>query len=298
MQKKYSRNFIIGVSFLISLVLLYFGVNFLKGFNVLKKQNSYVVLFDDVSGLYSSSPIYVNGFQIGLVREIKMQRNNPIQFAVDINLEGSFRIPKGSTVEFGSDLLGATAASIIVNTNTHELLQPGDTLLGKREEDMMNTVGKIVPRADSLLIHLDSAVIAINKLMSSPMWEQSLSSVGSTIAKLNESSINLNQIMVSLRKDLPGITENIKDISNDLRIVSNELAELDIEQVYNSINSTIENIDNLTSKLNSDDNSLGKLANNTQLHDSLTNTLSSVSNLLDEIRTNPKKYLTVKVRLF
>ncbi|HBG80294.1 MAG TPA: MCE family protein, partial [Porphyromonadaceae bacterium] len=49
-QGKFSRNFIIGVSFLIALVLLYFGVNFLKGTNILKKQNTYVVMFDDVTG--------------------------------------------------------------------------------------------------------------------------------------------------------------------------------------------------------------------------------------------------------
>ena len=298
MRKKYSRNFIIGVSFIVSLVLLYFGVNFLKGFNVLKKQNGYVVLFEDVTGLYTSSPIYVNGFQVGLVREIKMHSDNPIQFAVGINLEGNYRIPKGSTVEFASDLLGATAASIVANTSTNELLVPGDTLYGKREDDVMNSVSKIVPKADSLLVHLDSTVVSVNRLMNSPMWEKSLSEVSTTISYLNESSKSLNSMMSLIRKDIPGVTENIKEISSDLRVVSGELSELDLDKIFTSIDNTISNIETLTSRLNSADNSLGKLTHNSQLHDSLTNTLSSVTLLLEEIRENPRKYLHVRVRLF
>ena len=120
-QSKFSRNFIIGVSFLIALVLLYFGVNFLKGTNILKKQNTYIAMFDDVSGLYPSSPVFVNGYQIGLVNEIRMHSSDPIKFAVDINLEGDYRIPKGSYFEFGSDLLGASTVSLVPNKEVKEL---------------------------------------------------------------------------------------------------------------------------------------------------------------------------------
>ncbi len=298
MQKKYSRNLIIGISFLVALLLLYFGVNFLKGLNVLKKQNNYVVVFDDVTGLYTSSPIYVNGFQVGLVSNMRMISENPVKFAVGINLEGNYKIPKGSTVEFGSDLLGATAASIIINPVATGFHVPGDTLYGQREEDMMKSVGRILPLADSLLLHLDSAVISINELMNSDFWKESLEGVGSTIASLDQSSQKLNVLMASLNKDMPNITNNISEISANLKDVSEDINSLDLDNLYSSIDKTLKNIEDITDKINRDDSSIGKLMTNTQLHDSLTYTLSSVSQLLDEIRKDPKKYLSVKVRLF
>lgn len=299
MQKKYSRNFIIGVSFLVALALVYFGVNYLTGINVLKKQNTYVVLFEDVSGLYSSSPIYVNGFQVGLINSIKMHRNdNPMQFAVDINLEGNYKIPKGSHIEFGSDFLGSSTASIVVDQESSSYYMPGDTLMGKRQSDMMGSVGEMVPKADSLLLHLDSVVISLNKLLSSPIWHEALKGIGSTIASLDRSSKSLDKVMVALDKDVPEITNNIVGISNDLKEVTDELATLEIEKMFNTIDVTMENIEELTKKLNRDDSSIGKLMTDTQLHDSLTTTLSSVSQLLEDIRRDPQKYLSVKVKLF
>lgn len=298
MQNKYSRNLIIGVSFLVALVLVYFGVNFLKGVNVLKKQNRYVVIFNDVTGLYTSSPIYVNGYQVGLVSDMKMVNSSPIEFAVGINLEGNYRIPVGSTIEFGSDLLGATAASIIANTSSNEFYVPGDTLYGKREDDMIKSVGKLLPRADSLLQNINMAVVTINDLMVSDLWIESLEGIGSTISSLDEGGQKLNTLLTSLNKNMPEITDNVGDISKNLNDVTSNLSSLDLEKLYSSIDKTLENIESLSNKINSDNNSIGMAMSNTQLHDSLTHTLSSVSQLLDEIRQDPQKYLSVKVKLF
>jgi len=297
-QGKFSRNFIIGVSFLIALVLLYFGVNFLKGTNILKKQNTYVVMFDDVTGLYPSSPVYVNGYQIGLVNVIKMHSTDPIQFAVDINLEGDYRIPQGSYFEFGSDLLGASTVSLVANKEVSKLLSPGDTLRGQQKQGMMNSVANVAPKADSILTHIDSVVLTINKLMSNPMWEQSIAGIGSTVAQLDESSKSVNAVMASIRKDLPTVTQNLTAVSNDLKEVTAELNSLELQKTFNAIDNTVENLKILSSKLTSTDNSLGKLTNDTQLHDSLTNTIQTATKLLEDIRENPERYLSIRVRLF
>lgn len=297
-QGKFSRNFIIGVSFLIALVLLYFGVNFLKGTNILKKQNTYVVMFDDVTSLYPSSPVYVNGYQIGLVNAIKMHSTNPIRFAVDINLEGDYRIPQGSYFEFGSDLLGTSTVSLIANKDISKFLAPGDTLPGRQKQGMMNSVTGVAPKADSILSHIDSVILTLDKLISNPIWEQFITGVGSTVVQLDESSKNVNAIMASVRKDLPAVTQNLTAVSNNLKEVTTELNSLELQKTFNSIENTVENLKILSSKLTGTDNSLGKLINDTQLHDSLTNIIQTATKLLEDIRENPERYLSIKVRLF
>lgn len=298
MQNKLSQNFLIGISFLIALVLLYFGVNFLKGVNVLKKKNTYAVVFEDVTGLYPSSPIYLNGFQIGLVNNIKMLSSHPIRFVVDVNLEVDYRIPKGSHFEFGSDFLGASAVSLIASDDGVGYYSLGDTLRGEREEDMMANVSKILPRADSLLLHLDSFAVSVNRLINSKEFSNMFSGIENTIAELNESGRQLNIAIATLNGALPEITSNLSYVTSDLKGITDNIASLDIDKTFSSIDATLENVKEISAKLNSEDNSLGKLTSDTQMHDSLTNALGSVSKLLEEIRENPKKYLSVRVKLF
>lgn len=299
MKNNFSRNFIIGVSFIIALVLLYFGVNFLKGTNVLKKRNTYPVLFDDVTGLYTSSPVYVNGFQIGLVNSIRMVSDQPIKFLVDINLEGNYRIPKGSFFEFGSDLLGASAVSLVASESpTGGYHSPGDTLTGNREADMMSNVSKILPRTDSLLLHLDSFAVSVNRLVNSPVWTNTMLGVEATVAELNASGKELKELLRAMNSSLPDLTDNVFKVSDDLKQITGNLADIDFEKSFNKIDETIENVKEISVRLNSDDNSLGKLTTNSELYDSLNHTLNSVSKLLEDIRLDPEKYLSVKVKLF
>src|SRR5690554_1418562 len=136
MKNKFNRNVIIGLTFIGSLIMLYFGINFLKGFNVFKNQNQYYAKFSDVSNLLISSPIYVKGYQIGLVSDINMISSDPMEFAIGLNLTENLKIPVGSYIEYGTDIFGASTANLIIQPSD-KYFQPGDTLGGRREIGLM-----------------------------------------------------------------------------------------------------------------------------------------------------------------
>lgn len=297
MKSKFNRNAIIGLTFIASLVMLYFGINFLKGLNVLKKQNQYYAKFNDVSSLLISSPIYVKGYQIGLVNNIKMISSNPMEFAVGINLTENFPIPVGSYLEYGTDVFGASTATLIMESSD-SYYQPGDTLTGKREVGLMEGVANVMPKADSIMLRIDSILYSLDRLMSNPMWEKSIEGIASTVDQLNHSSRSLNRIVSSVEKDLPEISGNIASVSNDLKKVSNEINNMNLESTYKTIDETITNLNLLTNKINRDDNSLGLLLNNTELHDSINVTINNAAKLLEDIRENPDRYLSIRLRLF
>lgn len=92
MKINLNRYAIIGLTFIASIAMIYFGINFLKGINVLKKQNQYYAVFDDVSQLLISSPVYVKGYQIGLINDIRMIGEDPLRFVVGINLKEPLQI--------------------------------------------------------------------------------------------------------------------------------------------------------------------------------------------------------------
>lgn len=297
MKKNLTRNALIGLAFIASLVMIYFGINFLKGINVFKNQKQYYARFDDVSKLLISSPVYLKGYQVGLLSNIKMINSDSLQFLVELNFNEDVTITEGSYFEYGIDMFGASTVNLIL-VPSDKFLQPGDTLTGKREQGLMENVAAVMPKADSLLLKLDSAVYYINRLLSHSMWEKSLNGISSTVEQLNQSSISLNSIINSLEGDLPEITQNLAVLTNDLKTISTDLSQLDLKSTYTNIDETISNLKLLTDKINNDDSSLGLLLNDTSLHDSLTITLDNAARLLEDIRENPDRYLSVRVRLF
>jgi len=297
MKTKITRNALIGLAFIASLFMIYFGINFLKGVNVLKKQNQYYVLFDDVSNLLISSPVYVKGYQIGLISDIRMISTDPIQFSVGINLEEDMRITEGSYLEYGIDLFGASMATLVMGTSDN-YLQRGDTLTGSKVTGLLDGMTGVMPKADSILLRIDSVLFTLNRLMSNPAWESSIEGIGSTVAQLQRSSVGLHAIVGSLEKELPEISSNLNAVSYDLKEVSKELSEMEMKKTFDSIDETVNNLKLLTTKINSDDNSLGLLINDTRLHDSLNVTIETATKLLEDIHQNPDRYLSIKVRLF
>ena len=298
MKNNLRKNVIIGLAFLASLMMLYFGVNFLKGFNVLKKQNNYVAVFDDVTGLVVSSPIYLNGYQVGLVNSIKMISTDPVKIAVEIGLEKNFKLKSGSYLEYDIELLGGSACKLLMDNESTTYLNVGDTIRGTKSQGLMDGVAQIMPKADSILAHVDSVVLALNSIMKDPAMQQSLTNMQQTVVSLNAATSKLNMMLGALQTDLPQISGNLNTVSSNLKDVTNDINSLDINKTFQSIDQTVANLELLTSKLNSPDNSVGKLLNTPEFHDSLNVTIQSVTNLLNDIRKDPKKYLDVRVRLF
>ncbi len=297
-MKAWSRNVKIGIAFLVSIVMIFFGINFLKGVNIFRKQNTYISVFDNVNNLNVSSPILVNGYQVGLINSIQMMDNDSLDLAVEIRLDKGFRVKKGSKLEFSSDFLGSSSVSLLINPYTTEYLSPGDTITGTRAVGLMDGVARVIPKTDSIMSRLDSVSIALQTIATNPSWISAIESMSETMKQLETSSVSLKKVMADLENDMPTIGNNFAQISTNFKKVSEDLAEINVQKTFNTLNSTLINLKLLSESLTSPDNSLGKLTNDTQLHDSLTSTINSATQLLEDIRKNPEKYLSVRLRLF
>ncbi|NMB05291.1 MAG: MCE family protein [Bacteroidales bacterium] len=296
-MKKTSRNALIGLAFLASLLMIYFGINFLKGINVMKQQKQYYALFDDVTSLLLSSPVYVKGYQVGLISSITMAETEPMKFAVALSLVEEFPIPEDSYLEYGTDLFGASMATLVLGPSTVRL-QPGDTINGRKVTGLMDGAATLLPRADSIFLRIDSLLLTLQRLTAHPSWEESINGIGQTVSHLNKTSESLDRIMSAIEKDLPEISSNLHAVTDDLNKVSSDLSAMDFNRTYVTIDETVSNLKQLSEKINSNDNSLGLLMNDTKLHDSLNVTIDAATRLLEDIRLNPGRYLKVKVSLF
>ena len=289
MKTVFTKEAKIGLVSIVSLALLYLGINYLKGVNLFKPVNHYYVAFSNVKGVTVSSPVFVEGFKVGLVREISYDYDTTGKISVLVSLEDKMRINKGSYITVVNSFLGGAELHIHLNTFVDDYFHSGDTIEGRMETDMMTSVQEnLLPGIEQMMPKLDSILGGLQTLVNHPALTQSLAHVEQTTASLEHSSRRLDQL---LAQDVPVIVENLKGITTNFESVSGQLKELDLAGTMRTVNATLANLKLTTDKLNSADNSLGLLLNDRQLYDNLNGTMENASLLLLDLREHPKRYV-------
>ena len=289
MKTVFTKEAKIGLVSIVSLALLYLGINYLKGVNLFKPVNHYYVAFSNVKGVTVSSPVFVEGFKVGLVREISYDYDTTGKISVLVSLEDKMRINKGSYITVVNSFLGGAELHIHLNTFVDDYFKSGDTIEGRMESDMMTAVQEnLLPSIERMMPKLDSILGGLQTLVNHPALTQSLAHVEQTTASLAHSSRLLDQM---LAKDVPVIVENLKGITTNFESVSGQLKALDLAGTMQAVDATLANLKLTTDKLNSADNSLGLLLNDRQLYDNLNGTMENASLLLLDLREHPKRYV-------
>lgn len=294
-MSKVSKEVKIGIAFIIAIFILYYGISFLKGVNLFKSSNLYMIVFEDITGLTQSTPVTLNGFQVGLVSSMKLDPNNQHKVVVYVNMDKGVKIPKGSKMSLDVSVLGSATILFEANPYTKENYSPADTITGIRKKGMLDAAGGIVPQVEQLMPKIDSILVGLQTLVNSPALSKSLTDINQITEDLAKSTKQLNSMMATLNKDVPVITGNLNTMSNDLAGVSGQLKQMDLASTYKSIDATMKNIEGLSNKMNSKESSLGLLLNDRQLYDSINTTINNASLLLKDVKENPSRYINVKV---
>ena len=273
---------------IVAIGLFIFGLNYLRGISMLKSSRSYYVNFTNINGLPTSSPVFANGYKIGLVRDIQYNYKELGSVTVEVELDEEMRIPKGSKGELVTEMLGTVKMNLILNLESQSYLQPGDTLDGFANNGLMGVAETMVPKVEQLLPKMDSILSSLNRLLADPALTQTLHNAEQITANLNVTTHELNKLM---KNELPTITGNLTSISENINTITTNLKEVDYASTMKRIDSTLANIQTLTNKLNSKDNTIGLLFNDPTLYQNLSATTANASSLLEDLKTHPKRYV-------
>lgn len=289
MKKIFTKEVRIAIITLISLFVLYAGLNYLKGANIFKPTNHYFVKMQNVHELQKSSPIYSNGFKIGIVNQIEYNYNDPGSIVVMISLDNQMRVETDSYFELKSGLTSGAFLDLKLNKDVTSYCEPGDTLTAISEPGMMDKLAKnMLPQIEELLPRLDSILAGIQVIVNHPALIESLDNIAASTNQLKQTTNQLNSM---LARDVPGILKNIEQVSEDFTAISGNLKQLEINKTMAAVDKTLENIDQMTQQLNNKDNSLGLLLNDNSLYIHLDSTAANASALLKDLKENPKRYV-------
>lgn len=302
MKRIFKKEVIIGICVAVALVVLYSGIEFLKGINVFKPENHYYISYTNVAGLDIASPVTVNGFKVGQVLDIQYEYDNPGHVLVEISLDKELRLPKGTKAVLAADLLGS--ASVMLDMGTDKVFyEVGDKIEGAVPSGLMdNVTNEVLPQVTAIIPKVDTLLTSVNTIVSDPAIYASIRRLDEITANLSATTAKLNTFVGSLSPvvaNVDGFTSNLNDISRDLAVVSKDLKSLQLDSTMNMINSTATNLQSLTGSLNttinSKDSSLGLLMNDAQLYNSLNGAVGNLDSLFVDIKKNPKRYISIKL---
>lgn len=302
------KNVLIGLTVVVSICILYWGIEYLKGINLLKPANFYYAKFEKVNGLTVASPVTVNGFKVGQVREITYDYDTN-QISVELSFEKGLKIPDGSTITFSNELLGAAALQLNLGASK-TYMEVGSVIPTQMQGGLMDKVGNdMMPALVSILPKVDSIVGSVNQILANPAIAASVTRCDAITRELAASSAQLSELMASLNKAIPGMVHNangvlananaltgdLRTTTGNLNTITGNLKELPLDTTLNRINATLANVQRLTAKLNNENSSLGMLLNDKKFYQNATSTVASLDSLLQDVKKHPKKYVTIKV---
>ena len=284
MKKEVKIGFI-GIA---ALAMLIFGINYLKGVRMFQSSSYYYVEFTDINGLATSSPVFASGYKVGLVRDIQYNHANPGHVVVEVELDKGMAIPKGSTGELVTEMLGTVKMNLKLNLASKGNCQPGDTLPGIVNNGLMGVAEGIMPKVEQLMPKMDSILHSLNVLLSNPALAATLENTEKLTANLDITTRQLNRFM---ENELPQLTNRMTSIADNFNVISGNLKEIDYINTFQKIDSTLYNVQLLTSKLNSKDNTIGLLFNDPSLYYNLSTTSANAASLLEDLKNRPKRYV-------
>ena len=273
---------------IVAVVILFFGINFLKGINMFKATNYYYVAYDNIGGLTVSSPVYADGYNIGIVRSIAYDHERPGNVTVEIEVEDGLRIPKGSEAELVTEMLGTVKMNLLLANNPRERVEVGDTIPGHGNNGLMGEAQKMIPVIQQMLPKMDSILVSLNKLLADPALTETLHNAQQITDNLTVTTSQINNLM---ENDIPRLTGKLNHISDNFVTISDNLAQTDYDAMLRRVDATLANISTVTDKLNSRDNNLGLLLNDTTLYHNLNRTTSGAATLLEDLKAHPKRYV-------
>ena len=313
-----SRTYLrVAILFLATLIIAFWGLNYLKGKNLFSTERAFFSYYDRIGGLTKSSPVTVNGFQIGQVRRINLSEKRPGKIEVKFTISyKSINIPEGSSARIYSiDLMGTKGIELDFTVNP-VFCKPNDTLPGSIEGDLKDQVNaQMLPlkmKAESLMQSMDSVLMGIQLVFNErnrTNLAESFTSVNQTLNNLESASRFLDEYVKTESMRISSLLSSVDTLSQGLRkrtgelqnfIInmnqfSDSLAKIPLIETFVSFRQVLDNLDELSKKVAAGEGSLGKLIISDSLYSAILTTNASLNRLIEDVRIHPGKYIRLSL---
>ena len=308
MSNKYT-SIKVGVISLLSIFLLYYGINFLKGVNVMSNARVLHSYYNEIAGLTEGNSVTIKGYKIGTITNISFDNERNNELRVEMNIEDDIQIPLNTVAKIVSlDLMGTKGVSFVLGDTT-ALVVSGDELIGDIEISLQDEVNaQILPlknKTEELIGSIDSVMTVITTVLNKEAREslsKSLISLDETFTTLSETMIIVNKMVEenqeninSMMTNFSSITENLNSSNSEIKNILSNFSSFSDSLAKADILSTLNKIDAITYKINNGNGSLGKLVNDKELYENLKSASKELDELITDMKLHPERYVSFSI---
>lgn len=310
----------VGIFVVLISVMTVWGFGFLRNKHFFSSGNMYYAVYDDIKGLTMSGIVYMNGYKIGDVTDIKFKDAVSGRIIVEIIIEDNVKIPKGSIAQISSlDIMGTRGIKIIRNTEADDFLTSGDTLNSTVESDLSEQVNQqILPlklKAEEMLSSFDSVLVAVRAVFNERTRyniRRSFEHIQVTLKNLESASFSMDTIITGKQSKIKGIIDNAESITKNISEnneqlatiiqnfsnISDSLARADIAATLDKTDKAVSSLNAILEKVERGEGSLGLLVKDDSLYNNLNEAAEDVNKLIEDIKHRPDRYLHFSVVRF
>jgi phospholipid/cholesterol/gamma-HCH transport system substrate-binding protein len=301
-MKILSKELRIGLLVVISIVVLVWGINYLKGSNLFDSSRTLYALYGNIGGLQEGSSITVNGFKVGVVKKISLLTDKNYSLLVALSIEENINIPNNSVSKIvNEDIMGSKGISLVLgdsNINTEQ----GDTLASDMDRSLKEEVNKqILPlknKAEQLIGSIDSIVTVITSVLSKDAREsltKSLVSLDNTFTTMSQTMTKVNKIVDQNDERISSIIKNLEANNDEITNILKNFSELSDDIAKSNIKTTLASLNEISKKISDSEGSLGMFINDKDLYLNLEKSSKELEALIKDIKLNPKRYVGFSV---
>lgn len=299
MKIELTKEVKIGLFVVATAALLFWGINFLKGKNLLTRSHTFYTTFRDVDGLKVSTEVLFRGMKVGSVTDIIFDPASPEQIVVEFTVPSKYPVPNDSKITTYNTYVIGGKVLVIDYGRSPEHFRNRDTIPSIYQPDVISEItgqfGSIKETATDLVDNVSRTLDGLNALLS----EENIQNLSGAISGLNRViSTDLHGTLDNLNKLTANLNANSHQIDRILAnagTFSDSLATIDLPEVVDNLNSTVLALNEVISKINEGEGSLAQLVNDRELYEGLKNSSESLDLLLKDLRENPKRYVHFSV---
>ena len=296
---KISREIKTAILVIVSLMLIVFLFNYLKGQNLLDSSRKVYVIYDNVEGLASSSPVTINGHIIGKVQNIGFTDDGSAKIKVELLIQDDFEFSKNSKAElYDTGLIGGKGIGIIPAFDNAGKITSGEILIGTVKPGIMDLFGDtLTPLQEKIgimLVSADSLLTNINDIFDESTKNSlkgGIAELETTISSFKSTSISINKLVSDNQDKLTTTLTNVEDLSGNLLNITDSIAKSNLTKTINDLQSTVGNFDKILSSIENGEGSIGKLLKDEGLYTNLEGAAEQMEALLQDMKLNPKRYV-------
>ena len=301
-MNKLSQEIKIGLLVIISIVVLVWGVNYLKGSNLFDNSKTIYAIYENIGGLQVGSGVMVNGFKVGTVKKISLQTDDNYSLLVELSIEDNIDIPVNSISKIvNEDIMGSKGIALLLG-DANVNIEHGDTVNSDTERSLKDEVNKqVLPlknKAEELISSIDSVVTVITSVLSKDAREsltKSLESLDNTFSTMSKTMTKVNQIVDQNDDRISSIVKNLEANNDEITNILKNFSDLSDDIAKSNIRKLLTNLDEISKKISDSEGSLGMFINDKDLYLNLEKSSKELEALIKDIKLNPKRYVGFSV---